>query len=71
MRQFLDEPFNCRIPSHKAKELIEKYGEDCHPMVLCEIQDPYNNTDSLLKRSQCGYDNISFWFVLLVFLYPL
>lgn len=61
-----DEPFNCRIPSHKAKELMEKYGEDCHPMVLCEIQDPYNNTDSLLKRSQCGYDNISFWLYLFI-----
>ncbi|XP_066146488.1 uncharacterized protein SP1173 [Euwallacea fornicatus] len=60
-----DEPFSCRIPPIKAEELRREFGdEDCHPVVICEIQDPYNNTDSLLKRSQCGYDNISFWLYL-------
>lgn len=49
-----------------VRNLNKDNVEDCHPIVLCEIHDPYNNTDSLLKRSQCGYDNVSFWFYLFV-----
>lgn len=59
---FLDEYFHCRIPAIKSQKIKEEYGdEECSPVILCEIHDPYNSTDSLLKRSQCGYDNISFW----------
>lgn len=61
-----DEPFHCRIPTHKALELQRDFGEDCNVAIMCGIHDPYNNTDSLLKRSQCGYDNISFWLYLFI-----
>uniref|UniRef100_A0AAR5QD40 Major facilitator superfamily associated domain-containing protein n=3 Tax=Dendroctonus ponderosae TaxID=77166 RepID=A0AAR5QD40_DENPD len=61
------EPFACRMPSKKVEELKKEFGsDDCNPVVVCEILDPYNNTDSLLKRSQCGYDNISFWLYLFI-----
>lgn len=46
------------------KNLTADKEDDCHPVVLCEIYNPYNNKDSLLKKSQCGYDNISFWLYL-------
>ncbi|XP_060531100.1 uncharacterized protein LOC132704840 isoform X2 [Cylas formicarius] len=58
-----DDQFGCRIPASVADEL-KKGNEDCRPMVVCEIHDPYNNTDSLLRRSQCGFDNIGFWLYL-------
>lgn len=62
-----DEYFHCRIPVLKAQQIKRDYGnEDCQPVILCEIHDPYNGTDSLLKRSQCGYDNISFWLYLFI-----
>ncbi|KAF7287260.1 hypothetical protein GWI33_002076 [Rhynchophorus ferrugineus] len=62
-----DEYFHCRIPPIKSQLIKEESGdEDCNPVILCEIHDPYNSTDSLLKRSQCGYDNISFWLYLFI-----
>ncbi|KAJ8964028.1 hypothetical protein NQ314_005168 [Rhamnusium bicolor] len=57
--------FQCRINPEVIKNLSSRQ-EDCHPNVVCEIHDPYNNKDSLLKRSQCGYDNISFWLYLFI-----
>lgn len=59
------EAFHCRI-TKTITDNLRKTNEDCEAMVLCEIHDPYNNTDSLLKRSQCGYDNISFWLYLFI-----
>lgn len=62
-----DEPFHCRIPPQKAEELKRDYGdEDCNPTIMCEIHEPYTNPNSLLKRSQCGYNNISFWLYLFI-----
>ncbi|XP_050299999.1 uncharacterized protein LOC126738620 [Anthonomus grandis grandis] len=62
----LDQEFSCRIPDQVTANLQKDFSEDCKPVLVCEIQDPYNNTDSLLKRSQCGYDNISFWLYLFI-----
>lgn len=61
---FLDDEFQCRINPNVIKNLTSDRDEDCQPVVLCEIYNPYNNKDSLLKKSQCGYDNISFWLYL-------
>lgn len=40
-------------------------NEDCEPVIGCEIHWPYNNTGSLLRKSQCGYDNISYYLYIL------
>ncbi|CAG9765500.1 unnamed protein product [Ceutorhynchus assimilis] len=62
-----DEPFHCRIPTKKADELRRDSGDpNCNPVVTCAIQDPYNNSNSLLKQSQCGYNNISYWLYLFI-----
>ncbi|XP_019869896.2 uncharacterized protein LOC109598424 [Aethina tumida] len=58
--------FHCRITSEVVENLTNHGQDECHPIVVCEIHDPYNNTNSLLKRSQCGYDNISFWLYLFI-----
>lgn len=39
---------------------------NCRPVVKCNIHDPYNSSDSLLKVSQCGYNNISFYLYLFI-----
>ncbi|KAK9875681.1 hypothetical protein WA026_009477 [Henosepilachna vigintioctopunctata] len=57
--------FSCRIPTEKIEEL-KSNNENCQPAIGCEIKWPYNNTDSLLERSQCGYDNISYYLYILV-----
>ncbi|KAJ8919375.1 hypothetical protein NQ315_016468, partial [Exocentrus adspersus] len=59
------EYFNCRITPDVIENLTRSQ-KDCHPNVLCEIHDPYNNKNSLLQRSQCGYNNISFWLYLFI-----
>lgn len=59
-------PFHCRITPEIKRNLTASGHEDCHPIVLCEIDNPYNNTNSLLKVSQCGYNNISFWLYLCI-----
>lgn len=63
---FSDDEFHCRINPIVVKNLTADRDDDCHPMVLCEIYNPYNNQDSLLKTSQCGYNNISFWLYLFI-----
>lgn len=40
--------------------------QNCTPAVVCKIVDPYNSTNSLLKVSQCGYNNISFYAYLII-----
>ncbi|XP_023310459.1 uncharacterized protein LOC108917887 [Anoplophora glabripennis] len=57
--------FHCRINPGVVDNLTS-IQMDCHPVVVCEIHNPYTNENSLLKRSQCGYDNISFWLYLLI-----
>ncbi|RZC37605.1 uncharacterized protein BDFB_009230, partial [Asbolus verrucosus] len=57
--------FHCRIPEATAKDLVTD-NPDCEPIVLCEIRDPYDNENSLLKKSKCGYNNISFWLYLFI-----
>lgn len=63
---FSADEFYCRIVPDVVKNLTNFGQDECHPLVLCEIHNPYNNWDSLLKRSQCGYDNISFWLYLFI-----
>ncbi|CAH0560997.1 unnamed protein product [Brassicogethes aeneus] len=58
--------FHCRITDDVVDNLTNHHTEECHPIVVCQIHDPYNNSHSLLKRSQCGYDNISFWLYLFI-----
>jgi MFS family permease len=60
--------FHCRMPEEIVKDLRATEDPNCRPMVLCAIHDPYNvnNTDSLLKKSECGYNNISFWLYLVI-----
>ncbi|XP_045479201.1 uncharacterized protein LOC123684115 [Harmonia axyridis] len=55
----------CRLPPEVVQQLKEE-DIDCRPVIGCEIHWPYNNTNSLLKRSQCGYDNISYYLYILV-----
>lgn len=62
---FTADYFHCRITSDVAENLTNSQ-KDCHPVIVCEIHDPYTNKNSLLKRSQCGYDNISFWLYLFI-----
>lgn len=40
--------------------------QNCTPAVVCKIVDPYNSTNSLLKVSQCGYINVSFYAYLIL-----
>lgn len=60
--KFADE-FSCRIPE-KVKSYI--WAGNCDPIIACEIHWPYNNTNSLLQRSQCGYNNISYYLYVLI-----
>ncbi|VEN40234.1 unnamed protein product [Callosobruchus maculatus] len=60
------EDFNCRISPDVRKNLTNDGQDSCNPLVLCKIENPYGNRDSLLKRSQCGYDNISYWLYLFI-----
>ncbi|CAH1159551.1 unnamed protein product [Phaedon cochleariae] len=63
---FVDD-FQCRLNPDVVKNLTnDGQDDDCQPVVLCEIHRPYSNKDSLLRRSQCGYDNISFWLYLFI-----
>lgn len=61
-----DNYFHCRLNSETVKELQNTDNPNCHPIVLCEVHEPYQNPDSLLKKTECGYNNISFWLYLLV-----
>ncbi|XP_044748780.1 uncharacterized protein LOC123309641 isoform X2 [Coccinella septempunctata] len=56
---------NCRMPAEVIQKLKSE-NEYCEPVIGCEIHWPYNNTDSLLRKSQCGYGNISFYLYILV-----
>ncbi|KAG5879802.1 hypothetical protein JTB14_013450 [Gonioctena quinquepunctata] len=58
---FIDE-FQCRISEDIHNNLTDNGAIDCQPVILCELHNPYTNTDSLLKKSQCGYDH--FWLYL-------
>lgn len=51
--------FTCRIPYSINMNLTNTMN--CTPAVVCKIVDPYNSTNSLLKVSQCGYNNNSFY----------
>lgn len=58
-----DHYFHCRIGEEKKQELIRD-NPDCKPSIQCQIENPYNNTNSLLMKSQCVNTNISFWLYL-------
>ncbi|KAL3266015.1 hypothetical protein HHI36_010204 [Cryptolaemus montrouzieri] len=57
--------FSCRMPKEVINNLTSE-NIDCEPVIACEIHWPYNNTNSLLERSQCGYDNISYYLYILI-----
>lgn len=68
MTSFTADYFHCRMPQEIVKDLKANEDPNCQPVVLCAIYDPYdvNNTNSLLKKSECGYNNISFWLYLII-----
>lgn len=62
---FSAEKFNCRISPKIYQNLTKDGTIDCRPVVKCNIHDAYNSSNSLLRVSQCGYNNISFYLYLL------
>lgn len=63
---FAADKFHCRITPEIYKNLTKDGTVDCRPVVKCNIYDAYNSTNSLLKVSQCGYNNISFYLYLFI-----
>lgn len=58
--------FHCRIPPAVEKNLTRGNTSSCHPVVMCNIYEPYNSSESMLKVTECGYNNISFWLYLFI-----
>lgn len=58
--------FHCRITPTVERNLTRGSGTSCRPIVKCNIHEPYNSTDSMLRVTECGYNNISFWLYLFI-----
>lgn len=62
---FLGSDFHCRL----TDDIISNFtaiDPTCHPVIMCDVHNPYNSTDSILLVSECGYNNISFWLYLII-----
>lgn len=57
--------FSCRITAAVERNLTRGNTSSCHPVVKCNIYEPYN-VSSMLKVTECGYNNISFWLYLFI-----
>lgn len=57
--------FHCRINPDVIQNLT-KVSNSCEPIVQCNLFDPYTIGDSILRVSECGYNNISFWLYLVI-----
>lgn len=58
--------FHCRITPTVEKNLTKNSGTSCRPVVKCNIHEPYNSSESMLRVTECGYNNISFWLYLFI-----
>lgn len=65
-RYSIGSEFHCRIPPAVEKNLTRGNSSSCHPVVKCNIYEPYNSTESMLRVTECGYNNISFWLYLFI-----
>ncbi|CAG9856665.1 unnamed protein product [Phyllotreta striolata] len=58
------EPFQCRIRGDVRRNLTNNGQNNCTPVVICELDDPYHRPNSLLRQSQCG--RLSFWLYIFI-----
>ncbi|XP_017783202.1 PREDICTED: uncharacterized protein LOC108567324 [Nicrophorus vespilloides] len=56
--------FHCRI-APEVESNLTKSTNSCHPIVKCNVYEPYRSKN-MLKVSECGYNNISFWLYLFI-----
>uniref|UniRef100_T1GD57 Major facilitator superfamily associated domain-containing protein n=1 Tax=Megaselia scalaris TaxID=36166 RepID=T1GD57_MEGSC len=45
--------FKCAVPEMQARYMKSIKNEECKPMVICQVIDPYDSAGSVLENSQC------------------
>lgn len=56
--------FHCRI-GEEIHANLSKSANQCRPIVKCNVHEPYRS-ENMLKVTECGYNNISFWLYLFI-----